>query len=151
MTNKALITVINGPNLNLLGQRDSRHYGSETLAEIITWLEQKAAPVAALSWLQSNVEGEIVNFIQAAAQNSSGIVINPGAYSHYSLAIHDALLAVSIPAIEVHLSNIHGREEMRQRSLTAAACRGQISGLGKYGYWLACLALLAEDEANKCE
>jgi 3-dehydroquinate dehydratase-2 len=134
--------VIHGPNLNLLGTREPEIYGRDSLAEIDALIERTAAR---LGWtaetFQSNHEGEIVDRIQAA-RNADGLIINPGALSHYSLAVADALRAVEVPAVEVHLSNIHAREPWRAVSVTAAACIGVVSGLGAQGY-LAALHHLA--------
>ena len=138
------ILVINGPNLQLLGTRKPEIYGTTTLRDIEKDLEKLAATSGvAISFFQSNHEGEIVDRIAAArAEQIDGIIINPAAYTHTSVAIRDALEAVEIPAAEVHLSNIHGREEFRRKSLTAAVCVGQISGFGPDGYALALQALV---------
>jgi len=138
------ILVINGPNMQLLGKRDPRHYGTETLAA----LEARLADFAAQNGLecaffQSNHEGAICDRIaEAMTDGTNGIVINPAAYTHTSIAIHDALEACGIPAVEVHLSNIQAREDFRSRSLTAPVCIGQIAGLGTFGYELAIRALI---------
>jgi 3-dehydroquinate dehydratase-2 len=141
--------VIHGPNLNLLGEREPGIYGADTLAEINrrlrVWAEGRGVE---LRIVQSNHEGEIIEAIHAARTWARGIVINAGAYTHYSYAIRDALSAVRLPAIEVHLSNIHAREEFRHHSVLAAVCRGQICGLGRVGYFLALEALL-HAEANR--
>jgi len=132
------ISVIHGPNINLLGKRKKEHYGIVSLAEINNQLEKKAAEIKIeLEIMQSNHEGEIIDFIQKTAQQSDGIIINPGALTHYSYAIRDALEDCPLPAIEVHLSNIYAREGFRSHSVTAQVCRGQISGLGYQGYLLA--------------
>jgi len=129
------ILVLNGPNLNLLGIREPTIYGREGLESIMNEIKELGK-----NWnmeiqiFQSNHEGEIIDRIQQARNNIDGIIINPGAFTHYSYAIRDALSAVEIPAIEVHISNIHKREEFRQRSVIAPVCVGQISGLGKEGY-----------------
>lgn len=136
------ISVIHGPNLNHLGQRKKEHYGTLTLTEINNQLEKKAAEInIKLEIIQSNYEGEIIDFIQITAQKVNGIIINPGAFTHYSYAIRDALEDCPVPVIEVHLSNIYAREGFRSHSVTAQACRGQISGLGYQGYFLAIEAL----------
>lgn len=132
------ITVINGPNLNMLGQREPGIYGEDDYPALCRHIEKAAAELEVQVIIkQSNSEGELVTYIQQAARESVGIIINPAAYTHYSIALLDALKAVNIPAIEVHLSNIHAREEFRHKSVTAAACRGQICGFGFAGYTLA--------------
>lgn len=139
------ILVIHGPNLNLLGQREPGVYGKMSLNEINQrMLDYAQGKGITLKTIQSNHEGEIIDAIQQAAGWATGIIINPGAYTHYSYAIRDALAAVKIPAIEVHLSNIHAREEFRHTSVTAPATKGQIIGLGPMGYILA-LEFLASD------
>ncbi|MCL5039111.1 MAG: type II 3-dehydroquinate dehydratase [Firmicutes bacterium] len=135
------ILVIHGPNLNLLGQREPEVYGSLTLEEINRQLEQKAQELGVeLTLRQSNHEGEIVEAIQQARDRFGAILINPAAYTHTSVAIRDAIVAVGLPVVEVHLSNIHAREEFRHRSLLAPVCQGQIVGLGAYGYLLGLMA-----------
>ncbi|MFK4784525.1 type II 3-dehydroquinate dehydratase [Fusobacterium sp. MFO224] len=132
------ILVINGPNINMLGIREENIYGKENYNFLCEMIEKKSKELnIEVEIKQSNYEGEIVEFIQNSYGKIDGIVINPAAYTHYSIAILDALKAVNIPAIEVHISNIHKREEMRQKSITAVGCLGQISGLGLYGYVLA--------------
>lgn len=137
------IFIINGPNLNFLGIRERNIYGDKNYKEMCDYLYQKANEMSLdIDIVQSNIEGEIINFIQGAYQKYDGIIINPGAYTHYSIAIYDALKSVNIKTIEVHLSNIHAREEFRRVSVTAPACVGQICGLGIYGYVLAMMAFL---------
>lgn len=136
------ILVINGPNLNFLGIREKGVYGKGTYEELCNFIENEAKNLGIdIDIRQSNIEGEIINFIQEAYENIDGIIINPGAYTHYSIAIFDALKSVNIHTIEVHLSNIYKREEFRHKSVTAPACVGQISGLGFLGYKLAMEAL----------
>lgn len=129
--------VINGPNINMLGTREPEIYGSLTLDDIINNLKDYAKTLGIeLETFQSNVEGEIVNTIQKAKTDCSGIVLNPAAYTHTSVAIRDAIAAVGLPCVEVHLSNIHNREEFRKNSLTAPVCIGQIAGFGANSYKL---------------
>jgi 3-dehydroquinate dehydratase-2 len=135
------ILVINGPNLNMLGTRDPEMYGIETLDTINQFVKNNCDNVN-FDFFQSNHEGEIIDKIQFAHKSVEGIIINPGALSHYSIAIRDAIESCQLPVIEVHLTNISAREEFRRESVTAAVCRGCISGLGKYGYLLAANALL---------
>ncbi len=139
------IMVLNGPNLNMLGIREPEVYGNATYADLETYIEDYAeSKDIEVTVLQSNSEGELIDFIHHALGNYDGIVINPGAYTHYSYAIHDALASVNIPAVEVHISNIYKREEFRHKSVTAPACIGQITGLGFCGYLLAIDYLLRE-------
>ena len=137
------ILVINGPNINMLGVRKPGIYGKEDYKALLSGLEKCAAENKVdIETFQSNIEGEIVDKIQSALGSCDGIVINPGAYTHYSIAILDALKAVAIPAVEVHLSHIAEREEFRQKSVTAAGCVGQIAGFGFLSYDLAIQALI---------
>lgn len=132
------ILVINGPNLNLLGTREPEIYGAETLDDIKNKMTDKATKLGyKIDFRQSNIEGEIVNWIQEARTTSSAIIINAGALTHTSVAIMDALLAVDIPAVEVHLSNIFKREEFRHHSFISAASVGMITGFGSAGYLMA--------------
>jgi len=134
------IVVIHGANLNFLGLREPDVYGSMSFDELKSRIDAHAPDV---HQFQSNHEGEIVDIIQKChLEGMEGIIINPGAYSHYSYAIHDAIKAVPCPVIEVHLSNIHAREDFRRKSVTAAACIGQISGFGADSYLLAIDQLL---------
>ncbi|HEY8596566.1 MAG TPA: type II 3-dehydroquinate dehydratase [Devosiaceae bacterium] len=138
------ILVLNGPNLNLLGTREPGVYGAETLADIEAMCRAECERHGfELSFRQSNHEGELVTWIQQARENADAIVINPAAYSHTSVAIHDALRAVALPVIEVHLSNIHQREAFRHHSYVSAVATGVICGLGPAGYSLAITALAA--------
>ena len=135
------IAIINGPNLNLLGQREPNLYGHQTMQEALEKLRARFAEVEFV-YHQSNVEGELVTIIQQEGFACAGMVINAGGYSHTSVAIHDALKAVPAPAIEVHLTNIFARESYRHQTLLTSACRGIIAGLGLQGYTLAVEALL---------
>jgi 3-dehydroquinate dehydratase-2 len=131
------ILIVHGPNLNLLGTRDPAVYGTTTLAEIDAELVRRAAARGAtVTSVQSNLEGELVDAIQRARGTADAIVINPGGYTHTSVAIRDAIEAVALPTIEVHLSNIHAREPFRHTSITAARCVGQICGFGAQSYYL---------------
>ena len=136
------ILVLNGPNMQLLGLREPDIYGRTTYAELVQRLQTYGSQLdCQIDCVQSNHEGELVDAIAGAVGNYDGIVINPAAYSHTSLAIHDALKAVGIPAVEVHVSHVFSREEIRSRLVTAPACRGMIAGLGLDGYELAIRAL----------
>jgi 3-dehydroquinate dehydratase II len=131
------ILIINGPNLNMLGRREEVFYGTESFDKILVELKEKF-PEVELDYFQSNTEGEIVTRIQQAADEKlQGIVINAGAYTHYSYAIHDALLIPQTMKVEVHLSNIYHREEFRRKSVISTACQGVIAGFGKDSYRLA--------------
>jgi 3-dehydroquinate dehydratase-2 len=144
------ILVIHGPNLNLLGSRDPAVYGSDTLDEIDLRLRDRARACGAeCVSVQTNLEGEIVDLIQDARGQFDAIVINPGGYSHTSVAIRDAIEAVGVPTVEVHLSNIHAREPFRHTSLTAARCIGLISGFGPRSYELGLDAALAHVEGYR--
>lgn len=139
------LLIINGPNLNFLGIREKGIYGTQDYDSLLKLIEGKANERSiTIDTFQSNYEGAIIDRIQKAYHDKvDGIIINPGAYTHYSYAIRDALASVEVPKIEVHISNIHQREEFRHTSVTAAACTGQIAGLGLQGYLLAVDAILA--------
>ncbi|WP_432662905.1 type II 3-dehydroquinate dehydratase [Wukongibacter baidiensis] len=137
------ILIINGPNINFLGIREKSIYGNTTYEEMCKYLKEEAMKSEIdVDIVQSNIEGDLVNYIQGAYGKYDGIIINPAAYTHYSIAILDALKAVGIPAVEVHISNVHAREEFRKKSVTVPACIGQISGFGIYGYVMAMKGLI---------
>ncbi len=142
------ILVVNGPNLNLLGEREPEVYGSASLDDIMTDLAATAAERGnELTSVQSNVEGELVTQIQDARTWADGIILNPGAYTHYSIAIRDAISAITIPVIETHLSNVHARESFRDHSVVSAVCLGVVAGFGRDSYAVALDALLRHLEA----
>ncbi len=135
------ILIINGPNLNLLGKRNPGVYGAGSLKELNYFLTDEF-PEHSLQFFQSNVEGELIDRIQQAMEEDiAGLVINPGGYSHTSVALRDALEPLEIPKVEVHISNIHGREDFREKSITGAVMDGIITGFGKYSYVLGIQAL----------
>lgn len=138
------ILVINGPNLNLLGRREPEFYGTATLQDIARELGDSLPEVEFL-WVQSNHEGDLIDYLHQASepeQAIGGIILNAGGYTHTSVALRDAVAAISVPVVEVHLSNIYAREEFRHRSLLSAVCRGTITGLGPMVYELAARALM---------
>lgn len=136
------ILLINGPNLNTLGEREPETYGDLTLQEIEARVAERAGALGAeIRPFQSNHEGAVIDFIQGEAGEADGIIINPGALTHYGLSLRDAIAASGLPAIEVHISNIYGRERFRRRSVTADVCRGLVAGLGWRGYVLALEAM----------
>ena len=134
------IAIINGPNLNLLGKREPEVYGSQTFEQYYQSLQQQY-PDVQFSYFQSNVEGELINELQRVGFSYDGIIFNPGGYTHTSVAIGDAIAAIKTPVIEVHISNVHAREDFRKISHVSAKCKGTISGLGMHGYRLAVEAL----------
>ena len=139
------ILIINGPNLNMLGKRDKATYGRKTLAEINSLLKKQGEKLdAEITSFQSNSEGALVDFIQQQSSSADGIIINPGALTHYGFSLRDALADSGLPIIEVHLSNIYAREDWRAESVIAPIAKGQISGLGWQGYIVALQALVAE-------
>jgi len=135
------IQIINGPNLNLLGMREPDVYGSSSFEQYLEELKNRY-PNIEFAYYQSNVEGEIINKIHETGFSFDGIILNAGAYTHTSVAIHDAIKAVTTPVIEVHISNVYAREEFRHRSLIAGACKGVIVGFGLDSYRLAVEAML---------
>ncbi|MCL2016067.1 MAG: type II 3-dehydroquinate dehydratase [Defluviitaleaceae bacterium] len=149
-TQTAKIAIINGPNLNFLGVREPSVYGAATLEEINAEISAAAAQRdVRVQFFQSNHEGAIIDHLQACYHSGVlGIIINPGALTHYSYALRDAISSVNIPCIEVHLSNIHSRDEFRHKSVTAAVCLGQICGLGYFGYILALDALIKKQKKS---
>ena len=137
------ILVINGPNLNLLGVREPDVYGSETLSDIENWLnEQPESNGHIIFWFQSNHEGDLIDRIHEAMGNSDGIIINPGAFTHYSYALRDAISSLNIPTVEVHLSDIERREDFRKLSVITDVCIKRVSGFGKKSYLIGLQALL---------
>lgn len=144
------ILFLNGPNLNLLGQREPGVYGSSSLKQIEAQVRESAGQLGAnLDFRQSNNEGELVTWIQQAKPEFDAIVLNAAAYTHTSVAVRDAISAVAIPTIEIHLSNVHSREKFRHESLIAPVCVGQISGFGAYSYVLGLLAAVNVIETRK--
>ena len=129
------ILVINGPSLNLLGEREAELYGSDSLEELMMWLENSPeSSTHNFKFYQSNHEGDIIDFLHDERHWSQGIIINPGAFAHYSYAIMDAIKAINIPTVEVHMTDIEKRENFRKTSVIKSACIKQISGMGKYSY-----------------
>ena len=145
------LMILNGPNLNFLGIREKEVYGALRYEELCRYLNEQAGALGhTVTVLQSNSEGKLIDFLQQAYhQKMDGIIVNPGAYTHYSYALHDAIKGIQIPTVEVHLSNIHAREEFRRTSVTAPACIGQICGFGAYGYVMAMQALSQRAEGGR--
>ena len=129
------ILVVNGPNLNLLGEREPEVYGRDTLDDLTQWIEEHAVSEGHhLHFFQSNHEGEIIDYLHAHRKSADGVVINPGGLTHYSIALRDAITGCQVPTVEVHISDIHAREEFRRVSMVQDVCIAQISGHGKQGY-----------------
>lgn len=144
------VYVLNGPNLNMLGLREPAIYGADTLKDVEARCRSHAAGLGlTIEFRQTNIEGELVSWIHEARDKASGIAINAGAYTHTSIALHDALKAADVPAVELHLSNVHKREEFRHHSFIAAAVNGVICGFGVDSYVLAISALHSIITANK--
>jgi 3-dehydroquinate dehydratase-2 len=144
------ILLINGPNLNLLGLREPEVYGHETLPELVASLRDYAETKDVdLRDVQSNVEGEIINAIHEAREWADGILINPGAFTHYSIAIRDAISAVDVPVIELHISNVHAREPFRHHSVLSAVCLGVVAGFGRGSYFMALDGMLRHLDGAK--
>ena len=140
-----LFAVVNGPNLNMLGKREVDIYGDKNLADINAEVKKEADNLGvAVEFFQSNIEGELVTFIQGCRERVKGIILNAGAYTHYSIALRDAVSAAQVPVVEVHMSNIYRRESFRHISVIAPVCIGQISGFGTRSYILALRALMEE-------
>ncbi|HZZ86250.1 MAG TPA: type II 3-dehydroquinate dehydratase [Anaeromyxobacteraceae bacterium] len=139
-----MILLVNGPNLNLLGEREPEIYGSATLGDVVTMVSNTCAPAGVqVQAFQSNAEGPLIDFLQQHRKLAKGLILNPGAFTHYSYALHDCLKALAFPKVEVHISNIHAREAWRRESVLAPAMDGQIVGLGVLGYRLAAEYLLS--------
>jgi len=136
------ILILNGPNLNLLGKRETEIYGTADFSSYLQKLQTQYANYAELAYFQSNVEGELIDKIQESGFSCDGIILNAGAYTHTSIALQDAIRSVTAPVVEVHISNVHQREEYRHKSMIACACKGVICGFGLDSYRLALLALI---------
>lgn len=141
------IQIVNGPNLNLLGKRETNIYGSQTFEDYFETLQQQY-PNVSLSYYQSNVEGELINKLQEVGFTYDGIILNAGAYTHTSVALHDCIRSITCPVVEVHISNTQSREEFRHTSLISSVCKGVIAGFGLRSYQLAILSFLTPNTQN---
>ncbi len=141
------IQIVNGPNLNLLGKRETNIYGSQTFEDYFETLQQQY-PNVSLSYYQSNVEGELINKLQEVGFAYDGIILNAGAYTHTSVALHDCIRSITCPVVEVHISNTQSREEFRHTSLISSVCKGVIAGFGLRSYQLAILSFLTPNTQN---
>ena len=139
------IQIINGPNLNLLGKRETSIYGSQSFEDFLVTLKGRF-PTVDLHYYQSNVEGEIINKLHEVGFSFDGIVLNAGAYTHTSIAIHDAVGGIKTPVVEVHISNVHAREDFRHKSLITSKCAGMLTGFGMEGYAMALAYLINKDK-----
>ena len=135
------IIVINGPNLNMLGKRETSVYGNDTLMDLENYIKKEFNDIN-IEFFQSNYEGAIIEMLHKVNEGYDGVVLNPGSFTHYSYAIHDAIKSIKTKVVEVHISNVYQREEFRHKSVTAPACIGQISGFGFYGYILGINAII---------
>jgi len=140
------IIVINGPNLNMLGKRETSVYGNKTLKDLEDYIKKEFTDNINIEFFQSNYEGAIIDMLHKANEEFNGVVLNPGAFTHYSYAIHDAIKSIKTKVVEVHISNVYQREEFRHKSVTAPACIGQISGFGFYGYILGINAIINSND-----
>ncbi|SDO45782.1 type II 3-dehydroquinate dehydratase [Halobacillus aidingensis] len=146
---KKRLFLINGPNLNMLGKREPDTYGKKSLDDVVTLVEQAAADFGyEVTSFQSNHEGDLVDWIQRAEEEAEGIIINPAAYTHTSIALRDAISAISKPVVEIHISNVHERESFRHNSMLAPVCSGQVVGFGIDGYRLAALGMIQKIESE---
>ncbi|WP_082233866.1 type II 3-dehydroquinate dehydratase [Halobacillus massiliensis] len=143
------LLLLNGPNLNMLGQREPETYGSATLKDVVDMVKEVCEQHGyELDYFQSNHEGDLIDRLQKANNEAAGIIFNPAAYTHTSIALRDAIAAINPPVVEVHISNVHKREEFRHHSMLAPVCLSQIVGFGVDGYWLAAMGLIQKIESE---